>query len=196
MATADSAARGTPPLPPPALSVRERARVFEVTPQRAARRNTRAGADRRRHLSEIERRSIDAALAILERLLTERDVFSSSADVRDYLRLQLGDQAREHFGVMCLDSLNKLIAFEIVFSGTPVATTVYPREVATRALMHGAVRVIVAHNHPSGTVQPSAADRSLTNTLKVALSFLDIELLDHVIVSAAGALSMAEAGLL
>jgi len=75
-------------------------------------------------------------------------------------------------------------------------TSVYPREVVLRALHHQAAAVILAHNHPSGQVAPSSADRSLTATLKSALALIDVRVLDHVIVAPGAALSMAEEGLL
>lgn len=75
-------------------------------------------------------------------------------------------------------------------------TSVYPREVVLRALHHQAGAVILAHNHPSGQVQPSSADKSLTATLRSALALVDVRVLDHIIVAPGAALSMAEEGLL
>jgi DNA repair protein RadC len=80
--------------------------------------------------------------------------------------------------------------------GTLTQTSVYPREVVTRALYHQAAAVVLAHNHPSGTVHPSRADDALTQTLKSALSLVDVRVLDHVIVAPEVAFSMAERGLL
>jgi DNA repair protein RadC len=82
-----------------------------------------------------------------------------------------------------------------MFRGTLTQTSVYPREVVLRALHHGASAVVFAHNHPSGTVHPSRADEMLTQTLKAALSLVDVRVLDHVIVAPGQALSMAEQGL-
>jgi DNA repair protein RadC len=178
------------------MSARERARAYEVAPAPARNRGKRNGAEYGRRMPARECRTIDAALAILERDLTQREVFSSPVAVKQYLRLQLGDQVREHFGVMCLDAQNRLIAFEIVASGTLTQTSVYPREVVLRALAHAAASVVLAHNHPSGTVHPSRADEALTQTLKAALALVDVRVLDHVIVSAGDALSMAERGLI
>lgn len=72
----------------------------------------------------------------------------------------------------------------------------YPREVVLRALHHQAANVVLAHNHPSGSVEPSRADEALTHTLKAALALVDVRVLDHVIVGTGQALSMAERGLL
>ena len=84
---------------------------------------------------------------------------------------------------------------EELFRGTLTQTSVYPREVVSRALHHHAAAVVLAHNHPSGCVEPSRADETLTQTLKAALALIDIRVLDHVIVAKGGALSMAEHGL-
>ena len=98
--------------------------------------------------------------------------------------------------MLFLDSQNKLLAMEEMFRGTLTQTSVYPREVVLRGLHHQAGAVVLAHNHPSGSVQPSRADESLTQTLKAALALVDIRVLDHVIVAPGQALSMAERGLL
>jgi DNA repair protein RadC len=100
------------------------------------------------------------------------------------------------FAVLFLDAQNRLIAMDELFRGTLTQTSVYPREVVLRALRHEAASVVLAHNHPSGTVQPSRADEALTQTLKAALALVDVRVLDHVIVAPGGALSMAEKGLL
>jgi DNA repair protein RadC len=89
-----------------------------------------------------------------------------------------------------------MICIEEMFRGTLTQTSVYPREVVQRALELSAAAVVLAHNHPSGTVQPSRADEALTQTLKAALALVDVRVLDHVIVAAGDALSMAERGLL
>jgi DNA repair protein RadC len=73
---------------------------------------------------------------------------------------------------------------------------VYPREVVVRVLHHQAAAVVLAHNHPSGSVQPSRADEALTHTLKAALALVDVRVLDHIIVGPGDTLSMAEKGLL
>jgi hypothetical protein len=71
------------------------------------------------------------------------------------------------------DAQNRLVAMEELFRGTLTQTSVYPREVVLRALSHQAASVVLAHNHPSGTVQPSRADEALTQTLKAALALVD-----------------------
>jgi DNA repair protein RadC len=116
--------------------------------------------------------------------------------VRDYVQLQLAANRHEVFAVMFLDTQQRLIAFEEMFRGTLNVTSVYPREVVLRALHHNAASVVLAHNHPSGGVQPSRADIAVTENLKAALGLMDIRVLDHMIVSQGVSLSMAEAGYL
>ncbi len=127
--------------------------------------------------------------------LKAREVFSSPGAVKQYLQLHLGARPHEVFAVLFLDAQNRLIAMEELFRGTLTQTSVYPREVVQRALQRDAASVVLAHNHPSGSVQPSRADEALTQTLKAALALVDVRVLDHVIVAQGDALSMAEKGL-
>jgi DNA repair protein RadC len=128
--------------------------------------------------------------------LRERTVFATPEAVKHYLQLHLAAKAHEVFAVMFLDVQNRLLAMEELFRGTITQTSVYPREVVLRALHHQASAVVLAHNHPSGTVQPSRADEHLTQTLKTTLALIDVRVLDHVIVAPGLALSMAEQGLM
>ena len=139
---------------------------------------------------------LELARRALAQQLKEREVFSSPGAVKNYLQLHLAAKAHEVFAVLFLDAQNRLLATEELFRGTLTQTSVYPREVVLRALQHGAASVVLAHNHPSGTVQPSRADEALTQTLKAALALVDVRVLDHVIVTQGEALSMAEKGLL
>ncbi len=136
-----------------------------------------------------------ARRAMAEQLRT-REVFGSPEAVKHYLQLHLAHKGHEVFAVLFLDAQNRLIVMEELFRGTLTQTSVYPREVVARALQHAAAAVVLAHNHPSGTVQPSRADEALTQTLRAALALVDVRVLDHVIVAPGGALSMAERGLL
>lgn len=149
-----------------------------------------------RSLRARERAAVQRALAILGTMLTDgRDVFDSADAVKAYLRLHLGGEPAEHFAVMFLDSQYRAIAFERMFTGTLTQTRVYPREVVLAALRHNAAAVILAHNHPSGSVQPSLEDEALTRSLKTAMALVDVRVVDHVIVGPGQALSMAESGL-
>jgi len=139
---------------------------------------------------------LELARRALAQQLKDREVFTSPGAVKQYLQLHLGRKPHEVFAVLFLDAQNRLVAMEELFRGTLTQTSVYPREVVQQALKHGAAAVVLAHNHPSGTVQPSRADEALTQTLKAALALVDVRVLDHVIVAPGDALSMAEKGLL
>jgi len=151
-------------------------------------------------LGPAKRAEVVAVLELARRALAQelklKPLFDSPKAVRDYLQLQLGARAHEVFAVMFLDSQNRLIELEELFRGTLTQTSVYPREVVLRALHHHAAAVVLAHNHPSGTAQPSRADEALTQTLKAALSLVDVRVLDHFIVTREQAVSMAEMSLI
>jgi len=124
------------------------------------------------------------------------EVMGSSSHTRRFLQLHLGVHGREVFTCLFLDSQHRVLRCEDLFFGTLDGAAVYPREVAVRALQHGAAAVIFAHNHPSGLAEPSAADRRITERLRTALALLDIRVLDHIIVGRGQAYSFAEQGLL
>ncbi|MES2911352.1 MAG: DNA repair protein RadC [Pseudomonadota bacterium] len=139
---------------------------------------------------------LELARRALAEELKEKTLFATPQAVRDYLQLQLGSRPYEVFAVLFLDSQHRLIVLEEMFRGTLTQTSVYPREVVIRALALNAASVVLAHNHPSGTTKPSRADEALTQTLKSALALVDVRVLDHFVVTSAGAVSMAELGLL
>lgn len=141
---------------------------------------------------------IRRALRLLEeRLEYERTVLASPQAVRDFLRLRMSQLEHEVFIALWLDAQNRLIEIEELFKGTLTQTSVYPREVVKSALAHNAGAVILAHNHPSGVIEPSRADEVLTVSLKQSLSLIDVKVLDHFIVGGAKEpLSFAERGLL
>jgi DNA repair protein RadC len=138
---------------------------------------------------------LELARRALAQQLKERTLFDSPGTVKQYLQLQLGAKPHEVFAVLFLDAQNRLLCLEELFRGSLTQSSVYPREVVLRALHHQAASVVLAHNHPSGTVQPSSADEALTRTLKAALNLVDVRVLDHIIVAPGQALSMAEQGL-
>ena len=138
---------------------------------------------------------LELARRALVQQLTQKPLFNTPQAVRDYLQLQLGGLHHEVFAVLFLDSQHRLIALQEMFRGTLTQTSVYPREVVKQALTLNASSVVLAHNHPSGTAQPSRADEALTHTLKAALALVDVRVLDHFVVTASQAVSMAELGL-
>jgi DNA repair protein RadC len=107
---------------------------------------------------------------------------------------KLGGLEREVFAAAYLDTRHRLIEYVELFHGTIDGAEVHPREVVRRALRCNAAAVILSHNHPSGDVTPSAADRAVTTRLKQALALVDIRLLDHVVVGGTATTAMAERG--
>ncbi len=144
--------------------------------------------------------TVEAALRILEREARYGEALASPAAVRECIRarfkLAIGGEPREVFAAVFLDAQHRAIAWEELFTGTLAQTSVFPREVVKAALRYNAAAVIFAHNHPSGIAEPSQADQVITATLKRALAPVDVVVLDHFIVTAAGAMSFAESGLL
>lgn len=149
---------------------------------------------------DAKRSQLIAVLELARRAMGEklrqRTVFDSPDAVKQYLQLHIGSRPHEVFAVVFLDVQHRLIALEEMFRGTLTQTSVYPREVVTRALHHQAAAVVLSHNHPSGSIAPSRADESLTQTLRAALALVDVRVLDHIIVGPGQSFSMAERGLL
>ena len=142
-------------------------------------------------------RTINRALVLLEQHLREPGVaFTSTQATRDWLRLKMGTLEREEFVVLYLNNQNQLLAHETLFTGTISHTEVHPREVVKRALYFNAAAVIFAHNHPSGEVNPSQADKAITQRLVQALMLVEIRVPDHLIVGGRQIFSFAEHGLL
>lgn len=145
-----------------------------------------------------KRAELTAVLELSRRAMTqqlrESPVFTHPKAVQDYVQLHLGQQSREVFALLFLDSHNRLIAMKNLFYGTLSQSSVYPREVVIESLVHNAHAVILAHNHPSGDVTPSAADLEVTRLLRQALALIDIEVLDHIIVSPNNSCSLAQRG--
>ena len=128
--------------------------------------------------------------------LAGRAVFAAPDVVKDYLKLHFAGREYESFVVLYLDAQNCLIEVEELFRGTLTQTSVYPREVVKSALRFNAAAVMLSHNHPSGSVNPSRADEHLTQTLKAALSLVDVRVLDHLVIAGNMSLSFAERGLI
>ncbi len=119
----------------------------------------------------------------------------SSMDVRDYLLHALRGLKKEVLTVIYLDSSHAILDTETVAEGTINVNTVYPRELIKKALQHNAAAIIIAHNHPSGSLNPSAQDLQLTRTLYLLGSMMQIALLDHLIIGD-GSFSFADEGLM
>ena len=135
---------------------------------------------------------------INQRAVKAGTVFDSPTSVKEYLSManaQYSDQSRERFAALFLDARHALIEYRVLFEGTLTQTSVYPRELIRAALSLDAAAVILTHNHPSGNLEASSADKLLTSTLKTALTTVDVRLLDHIITCRdTRTLSMAEQG--
>jgi len=136
---------------------------------------------------EIARRAMAQRLA-------ERPVMDKPEALAYWLQLHLAPRPHEVFAVVFLDPQQRLLAMEELFRGTVNEAQVYAREVVQRALHHRAGAVVLAHNHPSGLVRPSQADRVLTERLQAALRLVDIRVLDHLVVAPGAWWSMAKEG--
>lgn len=123
-----------------------------------------------------------------------REVITSSKDVKDFLQKRLQHESSEHFMVIFLNRRNRVITHEIISHGGISGTVVDPRIVLRRALEERASSLILSHNHPSGNCRPSSQDKDLTQKIKSAALFLDIKVLDHIIVSDEGYYSFADEG--
>ena len=128
--------------------------------------------------------------------LRRGQAFCNPKDTRDYLLLGLQGRPHEVFSCLFLDSQHRLIRFEDMFRDTIDSAVVHVREVTSRALTLNAAAIIAAHNHPSGIIEPSAADRALTRSLADGLLLLDVRLLYQFIVGDGEATPMASLGLL
>ncbi len=137
---------------------------------------------------------LELARRATEEDLTRNDTLNHPLQVKQYCKMALGHRPVEHCIALYLDNRLRLIATGELARGTLSQASVYPREVVREALRHHAAALIVAHNHPSGLAEPSAADRGFTQHLKQALALVDIRLVDHLIVAASTVISMAEIG--
>ncbi len=151
-------------------------------------------------IGEAKAITITAALELGRRrqatATLDKDIINTSNDIARFLQLKLQDHRREVFAVLFLNRANKVNHFEIVSEGGITGTVADPKIILRIALEQNAVNLILCHNHPSGSLRPSRADEQLTAKIKEAASYLDIKVLDHIIVSEEGYYSFADEGLL
>lgn len=140
---------------------------------------------------------IARALAILTQRVKTTPAMTSPATTKTFLELHAGsraDQQREVFVALYLDTQHCVISVDDVAHGTLNQCSVYPREIARGALRYGAAAVILSHNHPSGTPEPSSADIALTKAIRDALQLIGVAVLDHIVTAGAKSVSLAERG--
>lgn len=138
---------------------------------------------------------LGAAEGILRNKLERQGSIGSPTDANDFLRMRLGGLLHEEFHVLWLDNRHRILDCQKLFTGTVDGASVHPREVVRAALGINASAAILAHNHPSGVAEPSAADRMLTHELGEALRLIGVRVLDHIVVGSE-CVSMASRGLL
>lgn len=146
-------------------------------------------------LGDAKAMQILSAIELSRRYLIKQNVkIASAADVHRELVAYV-NKKQEHFIVMTLDGANHIIEKRVVFVGTLNQSLVHPREVFADAICDRAASIIIAHNHPSGQLIPSDADKRITRRLKEVADMVGIELLDHVILSREGYYSFEEEGI-
>ncbi len=126
----------------------------------------------------------------------EKEKITSSESVFELMQPILGELPHEEFWIIYLNNSNKVIQKNQLSKGGITGTLVDVRLVMKKAIELGAVGIILVHNHPSGTLKPSTADKQLTTKLKTAGESLDIKVLDHIIVTEASYFSFADNNLL
>lgn len=128
--------------------------------------------------------------------LTRNRILIHGQEIKHFLCTQLRHYEQEVFACVFLDIKHRMIRFEKLFFGTVDTASIYPREVVKSALRNNAVSVIFAHNHPSGSSQPSLADQIITKRLIVALELVDVTVLDHMVIGDIDISSLAQLGMI
>jgi DNA repair protein RadC len=153
-----------------------------------------------RGIGEVKAIAIAASMELGRRrqgtVSIEKLMVSGSADIASYLQALLQDYRHEVFAVIFLNRGNRVTHFEIISEGGITGTVADPRIILKKALEENAVNIILCHNHPSGSLRPSQADEDLTYKISEAAKYLDIQVVDHIIVSECGYFSFADEGLL
>lgn len=126
----------------------------------------------------------------------EKPTIRTSSDIATYLQASIKDYSYEVFAVLFLNQANKINHFEIISKGGITGTVADPRVILKRALEENATSIILCHNHPSGNLHPSKSDELVTKNIKEAAKYIDIKVLDHIIVSEEGYFSFADEGMM
>lgn len=150
-------------------------------------------------LGEAKAITIAAALELgIRRTASGRkkELITKSGDIAEYLRAILEYRKQEVFAVVYLNRANRITQFEIISEGGMTGTVADPRIILKKALENDATSIVLCHNHPSGNLRPSKADELITQKIKQAAAFLDILVMDHIIVSNEGYFSFADEGMM
>ncbi len=158
----------------------------------------KAGLEPGTYIMESTEVTEDDILTMAKQLSRKRlsrgRTINSAVDVKEHLRNLMHDYQSEVFGILLLDTRNRILSFQELFYGTIDGASVYPREIVKLALKHNAAAAILVHNHPSGDPKPSEADGLLTERIRDTLRLIDVRVLDHIIVGTEGCISLMEYG--
>ena len=139
---------------------------------------------------------IALAIKLARNKLKKGTMFNSPSAVTDYLQAIYATEEKEVFAMIHLDSQHRVIELETLFTGTIASASVYPREIIKSVMNKNSCKLILCHNHPSGLAEPSSSDKAITTKIINALNFIDVEVLDHIIVGTESTVSFAERGLI
>ena len=143
---------------------------------------------------------LKAAMELGRRYLQENiepgEILNNSERTKKFLASRLREYSQEVFACLFLNTHHRVLAFEKLFFGSLTETGVYPREIIKRAIAHNAAKIILTHNHPSGNPQPSQADHDITEILKQSTAWIDIQIIDHIIIGDPEIFSFVENGCL
>ncbi len=151
-------------------------------------------------ISKIKANELLACIEIMKRMsfqtCLKKDVIQDPLSLVKWLNLEIGSSLQEMFLVVYLNTQNQIIHHEILFKGTLETSMIHPREIFKVALLHSSSKIVVVHNHPSGNLVPSVQDIHITEQLIEISNLLQIEIMDHLIVSNMDYFSFKKAGLL
>lgn len=142
-----------------------------------------------------QQRIIDLANKVARHNLQRGQLITNPSDSSTLIQSLLQERAEECMTILFMDTKHQVIAFEELFHWSVNQAAVYTRVLVKRTLEHNASAIILAHNHPSWTTEPSQADIQLTKRIKEAMDLIEVKLLDHFVVSTEGIASFAERGL-
>lgn len=147
-------------------------------------------------ISNIKAIELGASFELVKRVLRSSLPYMNVIDhpqvLFDWLRLEIGDKQQEHFLVVYLNTQHQIIGVKTLFIGTLDRSIIHPREIFKEAMAVSSSKIMIVHNHPSGTLTPSNADIQVTKNLKEIGELMGIPLLDHLIVSASGYVSLRQ----
>ncbi|MBF0457535.1 MAG: DNA repair protein RadC [Nitrospirae bacterium] len=138
----------------------------------------------------------DLGTIYLRQKQIRKKAVNSPDDIIDYLRTSIGSKADEHFLVLYLNTINEVVAEEIITEGIVNRCVVHPRKIFENALKHKSSALILVHNHPTGSPSPSDDDIKLTNSLRETAARLGMTIHDHLIVTRHSFFSFYDRGLL